>query len=134
MGNGSRQFTHRCDSTEMAELFTVVQCFQFSLFSSRNVDADSENTIRFLVGIEMHAPTRCHPTHNSIRQNEPILTVVIRPILDCVVDYLSNAMLIVWMYAFGPAIPQFLLQAPPGKLEPRFVKESAEFVHTRHPD
>src|SRR5437588_11327689 len=54
--------------------------------------------------------------------------------IECLRINLETPSQIVRVYAFGPAISQFLLQATARKLQPRFVKEGAEFIHTRHPD
>ena len=43
MGNGCRQFTHHCDTAEMAEFFAVPQRFRFSELASRNIHDRSQN-------------------------------------------------------------------------------------------
>jgi len=77
---------HRCDSTEMAELFTVLQCFQFSLFSSRNVDTDSQKSRWFAITIQMHIPRvaiqRTIPSAELTDTRNHNLSVVDR-IVDC---------------------------------------------------
>src|SRR5437016_11299028 len=132
MGNGSRQFTHRCDSTEMAELFTVLQCFQFSLFSSRNVDADSQKSRWFAIRIQVHTSARRHPTYNSIRQDQPILGIVIFTLMDCVVDYLSNAIAIVGMHARNESFEPNSSRSRPSQKGPSSIS-SPDLIFTQIP-
>jgi hypothetical protein len=54
--------------------------------------------------------------------------------IECLCVNLETPLQVVRVYAFGPAVSHFLLQTTARKLQPRFVEEIAEFVHTRHPD
>src|SRR5213080_562694 len=82
----------------MAELVTSLLGFGFSLFSSSNINADSQNPRGSSVFIEVHTPARCHPTHDSVRQNEPILRIEILSFVNRAVDYFSDSIPIAWMY------------------------------------
>src|SRR5438034_3063867 len=82
----------------MTELVTSLLGFDFSLFSSSNIDADSQNPRGSSVFIEVHTSTRRHPTHHPVRQDEPILRIEVLSFVNRVVDYFSNSIPIVWMY------------------------------------
>src|SRR5262249_15104122 len=44
------------------------------------------------------------------------------------------ALVILWVNTFRPAVAQFLFHRASSEVEPVFVEESAEFVHSGHPD
>src|SRR5438045_3606985 len=75
-----------------------------------------------------------NPAIFAIIPSQPILHHKRLARIECLRVNLETFLQIVWMYAFSPAISHFLFQATARKLQPRFVKECAEFVHARHPD
>src|SRR5438477_10279004 len=82
------------------------------------------------------------PSHTMVRNPAIFAIVTSQPVLhnkrfagiECLRVNLETPLQIVRMHAFDPSISDFLLQATAGKLEPRLVKKSAEFIQARHPD
>ena len=81
----------------MAEFFPVLECLQFRLLASVDINADSQKASWFAIFIEPHSRTGGHPMYTPVRENDPILGIVIFTLLDRVVDCLSNPIAIVGM-------------------------------------
>src|SRR5438128_1570113 len=81
----------------MAKFFLVLECLQFRLFASADINADSQKASWFAIFIEPHSRTGGHPMYTPVRENDPILGIVIFTLVDRVVDCLSNPIAIVGM-------------------------------------
>src|SRR6266480_498474 len=108
---------------------SLLLVYQFSDVHART-DVASEV---FLSVIARHTAIR-NPAIFAVVASQAILHDERLPRLECLRVNLETPLQIVRVHAFDPAISHFLLQAASGKVEPRFVKESAEFVQARHPD
>src|SRR6267378_7120273 len=95
--NGGGHLAYQRHTTQMTELVASLLGLEFRLFSSGNIDADSQQLGGFAMGIKAHTSTRRHPAHDSIRENEPILGIKVLALMNRVVDRLSNAIAIVGM-------------------------------------
>src|SRR5437588_77499 len=95
--NGRGHLAYQRNTTQMTELVASLLGFEFRLFSSGNIDADSQQLGGFAMGIKAHTSTRRHPAHDSIRENEPILGIKVLALMNRVVDRLSNAIAIAGM-------------------------------------
>src|SRR5262249_49564492 len=67
VGNRRGHFANQGYTAEMTQLLTPLLGFDFGLFSSSNIDADSQDPRRSSASIEVDTPTRRHPTHDSVR-------------------------------------------------------------------
>src|SRR5205823_12555212 len=100
----------------------------------RSIHARPNVSRKLSVRVIARYPLVRNPTIFAIITSQPVLHHKRFACIECLRVNLETFLQIVWMYAFGPAIAQFLLQATARKLQPRFVKEGVEFVYSGHPD
>src|SRR5437762_6501540 len=67
VGNRRGHLADQGDTAEVTELLASLLGFDFGLFSISNIDADSQNPRSSAVSIDVHTPTRRHPTHDPVR-------------------------------------------------------------------
>src|SRR6266853_6139012 len=108
---------------------SLLLVYQFSDVHART-DVASEI---FLSVIARHTAIR-NPAIFAVVTSKPVLHDERFPGIKRFDVGFEAALEIVRMHAVGPAISHFLFHRATGKLEPRLVEKSAEFVQARHPD
>src|SRR5882762_4050553 len=71
MGDRCRQFTHRCHSAEMAQLFPVLLGLAFRLFPIGDVEEHTGHPQRFPCFIVVTAATSIDPANGAVRSLGP---------------------------------------------------------------
>ena|SRR5213595_2798464 len=95
MGEGCRHLAHQGHTTKVPEVVPPLFGFKFRLFSSSDIDADSQHSYRLSMLIHLDSSTRGHPADAAIRKHHAKLGLVTVAVLDCIVERLSNSIAII---------------------------------------